>query len=317
MNDFSLDNLVLEVSAKAFMDDSEGEMRRVAETMLRQWWYLVAHAKRLSFLLWIGDGSEIYEYSGDLDQKMDWCYLMGLANPREGENTHLVRPDAKPRTYRWLKRLNEILRETAAPTGLPVDIGATLDNGPELGPSPFKFKRHREIANAHSIYPNSFVTCTAVLHADNVHYAAFPNGIPEGTTIGRFLGAQFHEFAKDLGFDYLWLSNGMGFGLETWGLTGGLFDGHSFFPERAPQLRQQLVDFWEEVLHANPDIKLQSRGSNFSAGIEMCTDAAPLPWLYQNDYTTAPVNAPQSAIYFNLGLSIIAWMSHIAELPPN
>ena len=341
MKDFYLRTLVLEVSGKAFMNDTEEEMRRVAETMIRQWSYLAQRAEKISFLLWLADGSEIFEYNRDLDKTFEWCYLHGIANPApdpsvlppveaaflsgdkknlntQAKNERKYRPDAEPRTYRWLKRLNEILRETAYDmTGLPAEIGATLDNGPEFAVSDFKYGRHKEIATAHSIYPNSFVPCTAVLHGDHDSYAAFPDGIPEGTTLGRFLGAQFLEFAKDLGFDYLWLSNGMGFGLETWGLTGGLFDGKEFHPEKAPELRQQLVDFWEEIVSANPGIRFQTRGSNYSAGIEMATDAAPLPWIYDKDLITVPVNSPSSAIYYNLGLSITAWMSHIAELPAN
>ena len=319
MRDFHLKTLILEISGKAFMNESEEEMRRVAENMIRQYSYLVQRAEKIAFLLWLADGSEIFEYDRDLDKTFEWCYLLGTANPRPPlKNESKYRSGVKLRTYRWLKRLNEILRETAEKlTGLPVEIGATLDNGPEFALSDFKYGRHKEIATASSAYPNSFVPCTAVLHADSQPYAAFPEGIPEGTTLGYFLGAQFREFSKDLGFDYLWLSNGMGFGLETWGLTGGLFDGKEFHPERAAELRQELMDFWNELVSANPNVCFHTRGSNYSAGIEMATDAAPLPWIYEKDLLIAPVNSPSSAIYYNLGLSITAWMSHIAVLPPN
>ncbi len=324
MSEFHLKTLILEISGKAFMDDSAAEMRRVAETMLRQWSYLTQRADKIAFLLWLADGSEIFEYNRDLDKTFEWCYLHGIANFRQfpgmppRKNERKYRPDAAPRTYRWLKQLNEILRETAEKmTGLPVEIGATLDNGPEFSISDFKYGRHKEIALAHSIYPNSFVPCTAVLHGDNDKYAAYPDGIKEGTSLGRFLGAQFQEFSKDLGFDYLWLSNGMGFGLETWGLTGRLFDGKEFHPERAEKLRGELVNFWNEIVAANPKACFHTRGSNYSAGIEMATDAAPLPWIYENDLIIAPVNSPSAAIYYNMGLTLTAWMSHIAVLPPN
>ena len=74
----------------------------------------------------------------------------------------------------------------------------------------------------------SFVCCYTKLHADSVHYAGFPDGIPEGMPFGTFFGRQCQHFLTDMGFDYLWLSNGFGFGMETWSTTGAVFDGKDF-----------------------------------------------------------------------------------------
>ena len=325
-----LRNVTLELSAKAFKDDSEATMAAVCRTLFRQWQRLISVADRVSVLLWIADGTEILDYAGSPDDTFEWAYWQGVANAGffvdnlEGErakNIHLnpvkYRRDAAPRTYAWLKKLTGVIRETGREYGKPVQIGATFDNGPEFSVSDFKYRRHREIARANSLFPHSFVTCDAVLHADARCYAAFPGGIPEGTSLGTFLGAQYRRFAEDLGFDYIWLSNGMGFGLETWGLTGALFDGDEFHPERKEHAEKELLKFWSDFRAAAPDARIETRGSNFTAGVEMSTDAAPLPWLYRNDVITAPVNSPSSAIYFNTGLSIAAWMSHIAELPGN
>lgn len=305
-------------------------MRRVAETLFRQWRRLADRAGRISILLWIADGSEILEYTGNPDDTFEWGYWQGIANPmpmpenpsqEAFRNYNFVpfryREDAAPRTYGWLKRLIQVLREvgTTGCGGKPIRIGAAFDNGPEFSVSDFKYRRHREIAQAHSIYPNSFVTCDSVLHADPKPYAGFPEGIPEGTGIGTFLGRQYAALARDLGFDYLWLSNGMGFGTETWGVTGALFDQHAFYPEKIPEASARMLKFWRELLAELPGAVLETRGSNFPAGVEMATDAAPLGFLYGTGVIAPPVNSPMAAIDFNTGLAIASWMSHIAELP--
>lgn len=325
-----LKNVTLELSSKPFYNDSEAEMIRVAEIMFRQWLPLTMHADMVSVMLWNADGSEILQYSGDLQQSMEWAYWIGVANPgplvpenpspRTRENSHLFpkkyRPDAGPRTYAWLKQLTAVLKEVGGRiTGKPIRIGATFDNGPEFSISDFKYSRHKEIAQAHTMYPNSFVVCTAKLHADPKPYAGFPDGIPEGITLGAFLGRQFHCFANDLGFDYIWLSNGMGFGHETWGITGALFDKQQFFPEKAPQAAQDMIDFWNDFTNNAPGVVIETRGSNFSAGLEIASDSCPLRQIYNSYNVAPPVNSPWAALNFNTGVELAAWMSHICEVP--
>lgn len=324
-----LRNVTLELSAKPFLNDSEEMMYAVGRTLFRQWIPLTAEADTVSVLLWLADGSEILEYTGDPEQTFEWGYWQGIANPlpppknpTAWEKRYLnyypvkYRPDAAPRTYAWLKRMIEVLRETGNEiTGKPIRIGATFDNGPEFSVSDFKYRRHREIAQGHSIYPHSFVTCNSVLHADSRAYAGFPSGIPEGTTLGEFLGRQYREFARDLGYDYIWLSNGMGFGTETWGITGELFDKERFHPERRTEAARKMLRFWHDFLDAAPGTVIETRGSDYPAGIEIATDAAPLAWLYREKIIAPPINSPKAAILYNPGLELAAWQSHIAELP--
>lgn len=326
-----MQNVTLELSAKPFMDDSEESMRMVFRKLFRQWHSLTKDAKRVSVLFWIADGSEILEFSGDLEQRFEWGYWQGIANPlprpKHPRRSQLLsgnwfptkyRPDASPRSYAWLKHLIEICREIGLQeTGKRIRIGATFDNGPEFSVSDFKYRRHSEIAQAHSIYPNSFVTCDSVLHADRIRYASYPDGIPEGLSLGTFLGAQYREFSKALGFDYIWLSNGMGFGTETWGISGALFDKQTFYPEKKDKAAKRMLGFWKDFLAVAPGTVIETRGSNYSAGIEMATDAAPLAWLYRTGVITPPVNSPMAAILYNPGYSMAAYLSHIAELPGN
>lgn len=325
-----LKNVTLELSAKPFYDDSDGELRRVSRKIFEQWRSLTDRADLVSVMLWIADGSEILEYTGDLDAPLEWDYWCGVANPnpnppaglsaRAWRNTHLrpvrYRPGAGPRTYRWLRRLIEVLRETgSAVTGKPIRIGATFDNGPEFAISDFKYRRHPEIAQAHTLYPHSFVVCSSTLHADARAYAGYPGGIPEGTSLGEFLGRQFRCFARDLGYDYIWLSNGMGFGAETWGITGTLFDKRSFHPERVPEAVETMLRFWRDFRRELPGVAIETRGSNYSAGLEMATDGCPLRRIYTDFDIAPPVNSPWAALNYNTGVELAAWMSHIAEAP--
>ena len=324
-----LKNITLELSSKAFPDESTERMREVCTTMFTQWKPLTEDAEQVSVMLWLADGSEIFEFTGKLDDTFEWAYWLGCANPipmpanahpRMRLHTHhnpvTYIPTPAPRPYRWLKQLVSTLKEIGnAITGKPIRIGATYDNGPEFAISEFKYRRHREICQGHTMYPNSVVTCTATFHADTNPYAAFPNGIPEGTSVGTFLGAQFKLFAKALGFDYLWLSNGMGFGTETWGITGILFDKQAFHPENATKAATLMLQFWHDLFEAYPDIEIETRGSNFSAGLEIATDACPIRELYAKQLIAPPVNSPWAALNFNTGLELAAWMSHIANLP--
>ncbi|MBQ8753738.1 MAG: hypothetical protein IJZ19_01765 [Lentisphaeria bacterium] len=322
-------NITLELSGKAFTDDTQFTMYNVCRKMFTQWKQLTERADIVSVLLFVADGSEILEYTGDLSQDFEWSYWMGCANhaPRtEGvperlrRNTHdfpvKYMEDAAPRPYAWLKRLIEVLKETGGEiTGKPIRVGAMYDNGPEFAISDFKFNRHREIAEAHTLYPNSFVTCTSRLHEDPKAYAGFPEGVPEGTSIGTFLGRQYKVYSRDLGFDYLWLSNGMGFGTETWGIVGMLFDKKSFYPEKCESAARKMLDFWDDFLREYPDVVLETRGSNYSAGVEIGSDGCPLDVIYRKYKVAPPVNSPWAALLYNPGLEISAWMSHIAEMP--
>ena len=318
-------NLTLELSSKSFRDDSEATMFQVCRTLFGQYRFLASYAEQISVMLWIADGSEILDYSGNIDDTFEWAHWCGVANTgkvrevegRERRNTHHFPKNyienVTPRTYRWLKRLIDVIRICGREVlHTEVRVGATYDNGPEFAVSDFKFKRHPEIAQADTLFPKSFVVCTAVLNADKHHYAAFPDGIPEGTSIGSFLGRQYKCFAKDMNYDYLWLSNGMGFGTETWGITGMLFDKKQFYPENAPEAAALMRQFWNDFFAGCPDCIIETRGTNFSAGIEIATDAAPLKEIFSRESVAVPVNSPWAALNYQSGREIAAYLSHIA-----
>lgn len=67
-------------------------------------------------------------------------------------------------------------------------------------------------------HPNAYVTnfpnLVARLSADKIKYGAFPQGIPEGTSLPEFFGKQWGNFSKTLGFDVIILRDSyMGVGI--------------------------------------------------------------------------------------------------------
>ena len=322
-------NVTLEISGKPFTDDSEQMIFEVGRKMFTQWKNLTDMAEQISVMLWIADGSEILDWSGDLDQTFEWGYWQGCAEPmplpeKSNDLFHRLqhyfprkyREDAAPRTYRWLKRMIQVLRECCQEiNGINPRIVAIFDNGPEFCLSDFKYRHHNEICGGSTVGTKRSVICNSTLHGDNRKYAAYPKGIPEGLTLGRFFGAQFRLYAEEFGYDAIWLSNGMGFGQEPWGIRGFLFDGEKFHPENAENARKTMLRFWEDFTSACPGMEIETRGSNFSAGVELASDSAPLDELYGKYKIAPPVNSPWAALNFNTGLEIAAWMSHIAELP--
>ena len=325
----NLHRVTLELSSKAFWDTSKETAHRVAETMFTQWMPLIREADSVAVMLLISDGSELLEWSGDLSQEFEWAYWIGCAEhlprkenpkPRDFLHTHFYpkkyREDAGPRPYSWLKMAIETIKEVGrAITGKEIYTIYLFDNGPELALSRFKYKLHPEICGGSTVGSRTAVVCNSTLHADNEKYAAFPDGIPEGISLGAFMGAQFREFSKTFGVDALWLSNGMGFGKSPWGMVGFLFDKERFHQENADYAAETMLRFWHDITTACPGIKIENRGSNFSAGVEMASDGAPLVELYYDYKIVPPVNSPWAALNYNSGLEIAAWMSHIAVLP--
>ncbi|NUQ01997.1 MAG: hypothetical protein HUU35_19290, partial [Armatimonadetes bacterium] len=324
----SLRNVTLELSLKPFFDPSEATARAVCRKLFGQWLPLLREAEQVSVLLWCSDGSEILEYRGDLDASFEWARYIGGANPRqavpndpEGKALHsrpyLYRDEPAVFTYRWLRQLVAILKEEGhAVTGLPVRVGETFDPGPEFAKSPFKYERHNEICLGGTMGVTSFVCCYGELKADDVPYAGFPNGIPEGTPVGTFLGRQACRFAADLGFDYLWLSNGFGFGSETWALRGVLFDGERFDSAKAPEYAELNLSFWRHFRAECPDLPIETRGTNLSTGIDLSSDGVPLRDIYRGGFgLEPPPNSPWAALNGDFGVELVGWMSKIAELP--
>ncbi|GHU73589.1 hypothetical protein AGMMS49992_12680 [Clostridia bacterium] len=350
--EMSIGRLVLELSLKPFHALDDASIDAVCVKLFEQWRPLAQYATSLAVLLWVADGSEILEYAGDLDEPFEWCKYLGIGNPQGEENRQPCELDEAvppsepggfdlhtrpvlymkdPPTMRFgdLKRIVASLKRVCGVMyGIPIEVGETFDPGPEFARSDFKYVRHPEIAQG-SIMMNSdefakrkrinlWLHCGARLHAEKRHYAAFPDGIPEGLHFGRFLGEQFVALANDIGFDYIWLSNGFGYSLESWNWTGELFDGQRFNHEHTAEIREKIAEFWREFVDSTcvngRTLRIETRGSNLSAGMDLSAHGSPIDLIYKQPIV-APPNSPWAALNYRFGLELAGYMSHIAELP--
>ena len=161
----------------------------------------------------------------------------------------------------------------------------------------------------------TMICCYTRLKGDCRKYAAYPDGIPDGIGFGTFLGRQCRIFLTDMGYDYIWLSNGLGFGKENWSAKGAIFDGESFNVEALGEVKDRVAEFWD--LFTNEcGFPVQVRGTNMSMGIDLASDGVPLKTIYDSvKGILPPPNSPWAAINGDFGLELMGYMSRIAYLP--
>ncbi|MCF6223158.1 MAG: hypothetical protein L3J34_05465 [Flavobacteriaceae bacterium] len=322
-------NITLELSLKPFKENNPAYISKVCQEIFTQWGSLLRRTDTISLMLWTADGSEILDYSGSLDQPLEWAKYMGNPNTKHEVNSSpdenlilheraFTYMDNPPEfSYNDLKFIVATLKKTGERmTGKPIRVGATFDPGPEFAKSEFKYKKHPEICIGNTMGSKTFVVCYATLNEDKNSYAGFPNGIKQDTPFGTFFGRQSEHFLSDLGFDYLWLSNGFGFGMETWSATGAVFDGEKFYPEKIADTRKKIIDFWSLFRKECPEFRIETRGTNLSTGIDLAADGVDLKSIYNGNFNILPPpNSPWAALNGDFGLELAGYMSRIAELP--
>jgi len=321
-------NITLELSLKPFKKIDDDSIRAVCAGIFEQWNALIKNREIVSVMLWVGDGSEILDYDGDLDKPMEWCHYIGSANqPYQDADTPLetslherkrdYMKEPVQMTYATLKKIIACLKAEGKKRypHATIRVGETFDIGPEFAVSEFKYKRHPEIcvgyaqnngkimqatkesveedakSSAQKGYTHDrmgFVDATSLLHGDTHHYAAYPDGIPEGTPFGTFFGKQTKRFFADLDIDFLWLSNGLGFSANPWEKTGKIFDGTQYYPEKLKDTKAKVFAFWSLFRKECPDITLETRGTNNSVGIDYASDGVPLYDLYTSELNITP-----------------------------
>lgn len=321
-------DITLEMSFKPFKSLEQDYIERVCREAFDQWRELLRHTDMVSILLWTSDGSEILEYKGNPDETFEWARYIGGANPRMGwdkatdpdrRNLHarnyLYMENPPVITYGIYKEIIQTLKKVGKEiTGKPIRVGATFDPGPEFAKSDFKYNRHNEICIGESMGKSSMVCCYELLKKDTVSYAGFPEGIEEGTPFGTFFGRQSQIFLRDMGFDYLWLSNGFGFGTETWGMIGATFDKERFYPEKMEEVQDKILEFWR-LFRRECDIRVETRGTNMTLGIDLASDGVNLQKIYNGGFNILPpCNSPWAAINGDYGIELAGYLSRMAEL---
>ncbi|MBN8825777.1 MULTISPECIES: hypothetical protein [unclassified Spirosoma] len=320
--------ITLELSLKPFKKADKAYIGQVATELFTQWSSLLRHTDTVSVMLWTSDGSEILDYTGKLNQPLEWAKYMGNPNTEHEVGSGpadlslhqraLLYMDNPPAfTYGDLKYIIQSLKDAGQRiTGKPIRIGATFDPGPEFAHSDFKYKKHPEILGGNAMGHKTMVSCYSTLNADNQAYAGFPKGIPANTPFGTFLGRQSQHFLTDLGYDYIWLSNGFGFGVEGWSSTGAIFDGKAFASEKLANTRELIAGFWNLFRKECPAFQIQTRGTNLSTGADLARDGVDLKQIYSGHYNMLPPpNSPWAALDGDFGLEMVGYMSRMAELP--
>lgn len=326
----AFERVTFEMSPKPFRTMTSVNIHDVCVELFRAWAPLIRRVNAVAVMLWTADGSEILDYRGRMSDEVEWARYIGVGSrPKDAPaddpdrvglhgQSRLYMENPPRMTYATLAEIVKTLKQVGREmTGKSVTVGATFDPGPEFANSQFKYVRHPEIAKGDTHGRDTWVSCIARLHADNVAYAAFPKGIPEDTSIGTFLGGQAQHFLTDMGFDYLWLSNGFGFSISAWDVKGPLFDGTHFDVAQAAGLRNQILGFWKEFRDQCPKFPLETRGTNLLLGSDLATNASPLRDIYSGDFNmVAPPNSPWAALDGDFGLELVGYLSRIAQLPP-
>lgn len=330
--DKQLKRVTLEMSLKPFYSMEQSAIEEVCREAFRQWLPLIGISKSVSILLWVSDGSEILVWDGNLDSEIEWARYIGFAN--EWTFSHIQEDDPRTAilytenpaiiTYRDLRRIVQIFKEVGENFyKLDVKVGATFDAGPEFAYSDFKYKTHPEINHAElggqfiGLKADYTVVCTwSRLKEDNFSYAAYPEGIPKRTPFGEFLGKQCSSFLPEIGFDYIWFSNGFALSYFPWTYLGANYDGKNMPLANYKELSEKVMSFWEHFKRECPDYPTELRGTNFGTGMDLAKDFISLKKLYEKKYVELPPpNSPWGALNYDFGLEMVGYMSRIAELP--
>lgn len=324
-----LENITLEMSLKPFKKTDKQYIKNVIESIFDDWYMLIKDANVISILLWTADGSEILDWHGDIDEEISWCKYVGGANNLEKKSkwdpegiglhsrAYYYMDNPPTITYAILKKIIMLIKEIGKRRfpDKKIRVGETFDPGPEFAVSKFKYVNHNEICSGATMGAKSMVCCYSTLHSDNVKYAAFPNGIEEGTPFATFFGRQAQSLLYEMGFDYLWLSNGFGFGLESWSTTGAIFSGTDFDVTRFDEVKEKILTFWR-LFRCECSYPVETRGTNLTAGIDLSTDGVPLRDIYEGNFDILPPpNSPWAALNGNFGIEIAGYLSRISHLP--
>lgn len=310
--------LSLEITAKPFKSRDPKDVDAVLRKMFNLWQRPIAHADEVCVCMSFGNGEHILKWSGNMDDEVEWDKYKGHNNAKYAFNMDSfagipLEPYVEnplKMTYRDLGIIcDAIKRVCAAETGKKCRLFTNFEPGPEFSESTFKYVEHPEILNKQGAAHGASVAFDAVLHKDTYHYAAYPDGIPEGEPFSRFLGKQVDHFFKTFGYEGLSLSNGMGFGTFPWTLNGRNFDGKQFGLVDFKEESESMSTFWESLKKEAP-YPTAAQGTNWPVASDLATKCIPLRDYYDKKYLDLPLCNTVS-VFFNdsVGFSMQALMS--------
>ncbi len=140
----------------------------------------------------------------------------------------------QPLNYSQLKNIFAQFRSEGQRRGLNVKIFDGIEPGREFTVQPWKFAKHPEV-----VVDNIFrdINLQAPLGADPTAYAAYPQGIPQGTIAGDFIINQTGRYVSDMGLDGIYSTNGF-----------GLFpEGRPWLATPSPAKTQFVLSFFKKM----------------------------------------------------------------------
>ena len=290
--------------------------------LFRSYRQLLKHCDAVSLLFWLGDGTEILQFSGDLAQPIAWARWQGFAHPAGDPPRKPVLYTDHPveLDYADVKRIVAAARRACAGVfGKPLSFVLPFDPGSEFTEAPFRYERHPEILLRMGLSTVRCIDAIGRFHADAARYAGYPDGIPEGTPFGEFLGRQARAFFDAVGADAIWFSNSFGFGRSPYasGGTGQFFDGERFLPEGNRAVRDAILAFWEAFRRECPDLPVHCRGTDFPVGMNLANHASAYRALYDGNRfgVVPPPNTPWPALTRNEGLALAGTLTQNAPFP--
>lgn len=310
--------LSLEVTGKVWKSRDPKDVEEVCRKMFRIWERPIEHCDEVCVCMSFGNGEHILRWSGDMNDPVEWDRYKGHNNakyafPQEnfgGIPLELYMENPLDMTYRDMKVICETLKRVCwEEHHRKCHLFTNFEPGPEFAESRFKYIEHPEILNKQGAAHGASIAYDGILHKDDYHYAAYPNGIPEGEPFSRFLGKQVNDFFQTFGYEGISLSNGLGFGTFPWTLNGRNFDGETFglvdFKEEAEAMSQ----FWE-IFGKEAPYPAAAQGTNWPVAADLATKCIPLKNYYDKHYLSMPL-ANTVSVFFNdsVGFSMQSLLS--------
>ncbi len=316
----------LEFGPKVFFQKDDDYVSGLFRELFKTYRQLLKHCEEVSLYWWLGDGTDILVYDRNLDRKVAWACWQGFANKIKASDGSEPRPAVcytdQPIeiTYRDIRRIIALAKSACAEVlGKKLLFILPFDPGSEFNEAPFRYERHTEI-----LLPNgrSWIHCIDAIgrfHADSTPTAGYPDGIPEGTPFGEFLGRQVQAYFTDMGADGIWFSNSFGFGRSPYatGGTGQFFDGTTFSSEGNVAVRDSVLEFWTLFRRECPDLPVLCRGTDFPVGVNLVNHASAYKEIYEGNRfgIVPPPNTPWSALTHNHGLALVGFLTQNAPFP--